>query len=52
MKVITYDVGTTGFKAALYELAEKNIKLLASEVDHYVHHKKVNRRLGNSKVGG
>lgn len=36
MKVITYDVGTTGFKAALYELAEKNIKLLASEVDHYV----------------
>ena len=35
MKVITYDVGTTGFKAALYEVSKDGIDLIASEVDHY-----------------
>lgn len=35
MKVITYDVGTTGFKAAMYELCDDSIRLVASEVDQY-----------------
>jgi len=37
MKAIGYDVGTTGFKAAIYEVGDE-IRLLASEVEHYPLH--------------
>jgi xylulokinase len=35
MNVIGYDVGTTGFKAALYEVSSEEIRLIASEIEHY-----------------
>jgi len=38
MKVIGYDVGTTGFKAGLYELSRDALSLLAGCVEHYELH--------------
>ena len=38
MKVIGYDVGTTGFKAGLYELSKDDIRLLAGSVERYTLH--------------
>ena len=38
MKVIGYDVGTTGFKAGLYELTKDDIRLLAGSVERYALH--------------
>lgn len=36
MKVITYDVGTTGFKTAMFEISsEEGIRLVADAVGHY-----------------
>lgn len=35
MKVIGYDVGTTGFKAALYDISSEEFRLIASETEHY-----------------
>ena len=35
MKVIGYDVGTTGFKAALFEITTEDVQLIAGAVDHY-----------------
>jgi len=39
MKVITYDVGTTGFKSSLFELSrEEGMNLIAGNVEHYPLH--------------
>ncbi|MEA4966041.1 MAG: FGGY-family carbohydrate kinase [Oscillospiraceae bacterium] len=36
MNVISYDVGTTGFKAALFDISrESGIRLVAGDVEHY-----------------
>lgn len=35
MIVIGYDVGTTGFKAALYDISSDEIRLKASEIEQY-----------------
>lgn len=35
MKVIGYDVGTTGFKAAIYDITDEDIRLISDEIDSY-----------------
>jgi len=35
MKVIGYDVGTTGFKAGLYEVSQEDLRMLAGVCEHY-----------------
>lgn len=36
VKVITYDVGTTGMKACLFDIsAEESVKFIAGEIDGY-----------------
>lgn len=39
VKVITYDVGTTGMKACLFDIsAEESVKFIAGETDGYELH--------------
>lgn len=39
MKVIAYDVGTTGLKTCLFEISgEESVRFIAGEVDHYALH--------------
>lgn len=39
MKVIAYDVGTTGLKTCLFEIsAEESVRFLAGEVEYYALH--------------
>lgn len=35
MKVIGFDVGTTGFKGALFDINDNGIQLVADDVEHY-----------------